>query len=124
MENNQKQTCACGVESYIVLACSGASDLGYISDQVARKLSRNKVRKMNCLTVAATGSDEKIAEFKKSNILVIDGCTEDCGKKIMAMRGITDYKYLRLTDLGYEKGKTPTSQDTVKEIYEKAEIIY
>ncbi|MBN2519734.1 MAG: putative zinc-binding protein [Bacteroidales bacterium] len=124
MENNQKPTCGCGVEGYIVLACSGASDLGYISDQVARKLSRNKVRKMNCLTVAATGTEEKIEEFKKSNILVIDGCSEDCGKKIMAMRGITDYSYLRLTDMGYEKGKTPISQDTIKDIYNKAEIIY
>lgn len=86
MENNQKKSCACGVDEYIVLSCSGASDLGYISDQVARKLHRNKVRKMNCLTVAATGTDEKIEAFKKCNILVIDGCTEDCGKKIMAMR--------------------------------------
>ena len=124
MKNTEKPTCGCSTDQYIVLACSGASDLGYISDQVARKLSGNKVRKMNCLTIAATGSEEKIEEFKNSNILVIDGCSEDCGKKIMAMRDINDYKYLRLTDLGYEKGKTPTTQETIKEVYEKAEIIY
>jgi len=124
MENNEKPTCGCGVDEYMVLSCSGASDLGYIADQVARKLHRNKVRKMNCLTVAATGTEEKIEEFKKCNILVIDGCTEDCGKKIMVMRGITDYRYLRLTDLGYKKGKTPTSTKTIKAVYDKAEVIY
>ena len=124
MKYNEKPTCGCNASQYIVLACSGASDLGYISDQVARKLSRNKVRKMNCLTIAATGSEEKIEEFKNSNILVIDGCNEDCGKKIMSMRGIIDYQYLRLTDLGYEKRKTPTSKETIKEVYEKAEIMY
>ncbi|MBN1950045.1 MAG: hypothetical protein JW801_02525 [Bacteroidales bacterium] len=91
---------------------------------VARKLSRNDVRKMNCLTVAATGTEEKIDEFKKCNILIIDGCTEDCGRKIMEMRGITDYRYLRLTDLGYEKGKTPTSQEIIQIVYEKAEVVY
>ncbi|MBN1598453.1 MAG: putative zinc-binding protein [Bacteroidales bacterium] len=88
------------MNQYIILACSGASDLGYISDQVARKQSRNNVRKMNCLTLAATGTKEIIDEFKNSNILVIDGCNEDCGKKIMVMIGI-NYMYLRLTDLGY-----------------------
>lgn len=55
---------------------------------------------MNCLTLAATGTKEIIDEFKNSNILVIDGCNEDCGKKIMVMIGI-NYMYLRLTDLGY-----------------------
>lgn len=124
MENVSKPSCGCGVDEYMVLCCSGSSDVGYIADQVARRLSRNKVRKMNCLTVAATGTEEKIEAFKKCNILVIDGCTEDCGKKIMALRGIKDYRYLRLTDLGYEKGNTPISQENIKAIYEKAEIIY
>lgn len=124
MAENQKPTCGCGVDEYIVLSCSGASDLGYIADQTARKLHRNKVRKMNCLTVAATGTDEKVEDFKKCNILVIDGCSEDCGRKIMEMQGIDDYNYLRLTDLGYEKGKTPTSGNVIKDVYDKAEIIY
>jgi uncharacterized metal-binding protein len=116
----ETQSCLCNSGTKIVLSCSGASDVGFISDQVARKLSRNKVRKMNCLTVVATGTEEKIAEFKQCNILVIDGCTEDCGKKIMAMRGIKNYGCLRLTDFGYEKGKTPTTQETVNEVFELA----
>lgn len=121
MKNDSIKTCTCGTKDNIVFACSGASDLGYLTDQVARKLGRNKIRKMNCLAVAASGSEEKVLEFKKSDILVIDGCNEDCGKKIMAARGITDFKYLRLTDLGYEKGKTPINQETIKAVYSKAE---
>jgi uncharacterized metal-binding protein len=124
MENKTKVQCGCGEGEFIVMACSGASDLGYISDQIARKLHRNKVRKMNCLAVAASGTDEKIDEFKDCNLLVIDGCDEDCGKKIMANRGIENYKYLRLTDLGYEKGKTTPNNDVIKKIYEETEIIY
>jgi len=123
VDNNEKAQCLCQSNAKIVFACSGASDVGYLSDQVARKLSRNKVRKMNCLTVAVTGSEEKVEEFKKCNILVIDGCSEDCGKKIMKQRNIENYNYLRITDLGYEKGKTLTSQDVVNEIYKKAETI-
>ncbi|MBA7523853.1 hypothetical protein ES705_15987 [subsurface metagenome] len=64
MENNNKPTCGCNTNQSIVLACSGASDLGYISDQVARKLSRNNVRKMNCLTVAAQEPKKKSKSLK------------------------------------------------------------
>ena len=123
MENNEKP-CSCGSGDNIVVACSGAADVGYLSDQVARRLSRNKVRKMSCLVLVASCSDEKIDEFMQNNFLVIDGCSEDCGKKIMKQKGISDYKYLRITDLGYEKGKTSTNQETVKRIYEKAKVIY
>ncbi len=122
MEN--KTPCSCGEGEYIVLTCSGASDVGYISDQVARKLSRNKVRKMSCLALVASGNQEKIELFKKSNVLVIDGCSDDCGKKVMDKAGITNYKYARLTDMGYEKGKTPMTQDTIGEVYSKIEVIY
>ena len=111
--------CNCGADDKIVITCSGAADVGYVSDQVARKLSRNAEGKMSCLALFATCTDEKITEFKEKEILVIDGCSEDCGKKVMQQRGISNYSYLRITDLGYEKGKTPTSQETVSSVYEK-----
>jgi uncharacterized metal-binding protein len=75
---------------------------------------------MNCLAVAASGPVEKINDFKKSNILVLDGCNEDCGKKIMNTRGITHFKYLRLTDLGHEKGKTIINSSIINSIYKTA----
>ena len=115
MEN---KTCNCGNNNKMVITCSGAADVGYISDQVARKFSRNGERKMSCLVLFATCSDEKLSELTENDILVIDGCSEDCGKKVMAQRGITDYHYLCVTDLGYEKGKTPTTQQTVQEVYQ------
>jgi len=74
MEEKQIPTCACGDADYMDLSYSGASDVGFIADQAARKLLENKVRKMNCLTVVATGSEEKPEKFRKCNILVIDGC--------------------------------------------------
>lgn len=35
MEN---KTCNCGTEDKIVIACSGATNVGHISDEIARKL--------------------------------------------------------------------------------------
>lgn len=122
MEKKEKP-CSCCSGDNLVIACSGAADVGYLSDQVARRLSRNKVWKMSCLALVASCSDEKINEFMQNKFFVIDGCSEDCGKKIMKQKGISDYNYIRITDLGYEKGETPINQETVMAIYEKAEVI-
>ncbi|MDF1547106.1 MAG: putative zinc-binding protein [Bacteroidales bacterium] len=115
MEN---ESCSCeNIDNHIVVTCSGAADLGFIADQVARKMALEKVCKMSCLALFATCSDEQIESFKTKNLKVIDGCNEDCAKKVMANRGIENYKYIRLTDLGYVKGKTLTSCMVVNEIY-------
>jgi len=122
METNKK-ACLCGNEDLIVLACSGACDLGQVTDIVARKLRDNKVRKMNCL--AAVGADVKptIDAFKAANLLMLEGCAVDCGKKILEKAGISNFTHLRMTDFGYVKGQTPVTEDVIKTVYEKAESI-
>lgn len=124
MENNEKSGCLCGVDEYMVLACSGACDLGQVTDLVARKLHDNKVRKMNCLAVVGAGIEPSIEAFKAKNILMLDGCPTDCGKRILDKYGFTNYQYLRVTDLGYKKGQTPVTDEVVNAVYEKAEVIY
>ncbi|MFC2096189.1 putative zinc-binding protein [Bacteroidota bacterium] len=120
MEN---KTCNCGSDDKIVISCSGAADVGHISDQVARKLGKNNIRKMSCLALFAVSNNEKIEDFKSKNILVIDGCNVDCGKKIMAQKGIEEYEYFRITDFGYTKGQTPASEVNVDALYKKAECL-
>jgi uncharacterized metal-binding protein len=36
---------------------------------------------------------------------VIDGCPMDCAKKVFEKAGITNFAYIRVTDLGIEKQK-------------------
>jgi len=103
-----------------VFACSGAADLGEVSDLVARKLHHSGERKMKCLAFIGGGIQEMIDSVKGTNILVIDGCNLDCGKLTMEKNGISDFCYLRLTDLGYIKGHTPASRNTVNQITELA----
>ena len=124
METTKKTNCLCKTGESIVFACSGASDLGQISDLVARKLRDNNVRKMNCLAVVGAGIERSIEDFKTKNILVIDGCPIDCGKRIMEMNNITNFKYLRVTDLGFKKGQSPITEEVIQEVYSKAEVLF
>ncbi|NVO09780.1 MAG: hypothetical protein HXX16_07460 [Bacteroidales bacterium] len=57
--------------------------------------------------------------FKTANLLLLDGCSVDCGKKILDKAGITNYQYLRLT----VKGQTPVTDEVIKAVYEKAEVL-
>lgn len=120
MESKEENTCLCGSSDRMVLACSGASDVGHITDLVARKLRSNNVRKMNCLAIVGAGIEKSIENFKKKNILVIDGCSVDCGKQIMDKNGFKNYQYMRVTDLGYIKGHTHVSEDVINAVFEMA----
>jgi uncharacterized metal-binding protein len=122
--DKKQADCLCGSGDYIVMACSGASDVGQVSDLVARELRDNGVRKMNCLAVVGAGIEKSIENFKTKELLVIDGCPIDCGKRMMEQHNFTNYKYLRVTDLGFVKGNTPVTEETIQKVYEKAEIIY
>ena len=103
-----------------VFACSGAADLGEVSDLVARKIHRDGIRQMKCLAFIGGGIQNMIDSVKDTDMLVIDGCNLDCGKLTMEKYGISDFCHLRLTDMGYVKGQTPASNDTVNKITEHA----
>ena len=118
MEN---KTCSCNDGALkTVFACSGAADLGEISDLVARKLHRENVRQMKCLAFIGAGIQEMIDSVKDSNMLVIDGCKLDCGRLTMEKYRMNSFFHLRLTDLGYVKGQTTVNSKVVNEIAEHA----
>ena len=117
----EDSSCSCkGNTAKTVFACSGAADLGRISDLVARKIHSDNVRQMKCLAFVSAGIQDMIDSVKDTNMLVIDGCELDCGKLTMEKNGIPDFHHLRLTDMGYEKGQTPVTAQTINQIAEGA----
>lgn len=123
MENKQSR-CLCGGMEYVVLACSGACDLGRVTDVVARKLNDTGVRKMNCLALIGAGIEKSIGDFKRKNILMLDGCSIECGKHMLDKAGITNFMYLRVTDLGFKIGQTSVTEEVIKLVYNKSEIMF
>jgi len=118
-----KSSCRCGdscTKNYIALSCSGASDLGELTDKVTRKIrSAIPNTSMNCLAKLGFGDLSLIDAISKDQALVIDGCPIDCGRKIMEKNGITNFKHIRLTDFGYVKGQTPATPENVENTAKK-----
>ncbi|MBN1507931.1 MAG: putative zinc-binding protein [Sedimentisphaerales bacterium] len=98
----------------LIFACSGAADVGAISDRAARQLTRDGKGKMFCLAGIGgrvQGILDKTAAA--AHIVAIDGCSLDCAKKTLEQTGFSEFAHVRVTDLGMEKGKAPvTDQST------------
>ncbi len=74
-------TCNCGGTERLIFSCSGAADVGELSDRVARKLAKDGKGKLFCLAVAGAKIEEKIAPMRSQAAVAIDGCGMLCAKK-------------------------------------------
>lgn len=102
--------CCCGTPSekkiIQLFACSGSANVGEIADRAARCLMAEGRGSMSCL--AGLGGDVtsmiQAAKQVDGNI-VIDGCPQQCGRKVMERAGVTNFRHIRVTDLGIDKVK-------------------
>lgn len=106
--------CGCNAAPKLIFACSGAADVGKISDLAARKLTEEGAGKMFCLAgIGGRVSGIMATTGAAQAILAIDGCPLDCAKKTLENAGFTKFEYVRLSDLGMEKGKTAVTDEAV-----------
>lgn len=90
----------------MILACSGGSNVGQLSNQAAIELTQEGFGKMFCLA----GIGGQLGGFVQSAkdipaVVTIDGCEVGCAKAILENAEIPTKNYLVLTQLGIEKNK-------------------
>ncbi|MBU4267964.1 MAG: putative zinc-binding protein [Acidobacteria bacterium] len=115
MNQTKSSGCACGGSVTILLPCSGAADTGEIADRAARKFAQGGCAGMFCLAGVGANISGFIASAKGADrLLVLDGCNLDCARKTLAEKGITaNIIHLRVTDMGFVKGKSPATAEHV-----------
>ena len=111
---SNENCCACSAAPKLIFACSGAADVGALSDQAARKLTREGAGKMYCLA----GIGGRVSGILKTTetaarILAIDGCPLNCVKNCLEQAGFTKFEHLQLADLGLDKGKSPVNDENI-----------
>lgn len=76
---------------------------------------------MYCLAGVGGGVEGILETTKQAHkILAIDGCPVDCVKNTLEKAGFTEYVHCRVTDMGFEKGSTAVTDETVGKIAEEA----
>jgi len=91
-----------------------------MADQISRKLAKEGYGNMTCLaSVGAhiSGFVESAKGADKNN--TIDGYSVAYAKKILEHIGVSPTKSYALTEMGVEKGKTPSTEEIVSKISNK-----
>jgi len=126
-ESKKQTTCCGGTEKKTVLlyACSGGANVAEIADRAARELMFAGKGTMFCLAGLGAGIQGMVQTAKDADMnLVIDGCPVECAKKIFDRCGITNYKQIKVTDLGIEKVKgVRCTQEQVDKVVKAAKEV-
>ena len=103
----------------LLFSCSGAEDTAEIGDRAARKVDREGTAKMSCLVGVGGGVDDILNDARAANrLVVVDGCDNECAAKLLRKAGFDKFMHLRVTDLGFEKGDSPVTDENVDEVAE------
>ena len=104
----------CAGGERLIFACSGAADVGAISDRAARQMTADGLGRMFCLA-GVGGQVEPIVQKTRAaaQLLAIDGCSLDCARKCLEGAGLAGFTHVRVTDLGMEKGQAPVTDENV-----------
>ncbi len=107
----------CSVGPKLIFACSGAADVGAISDQAARKMAKEGSGKMFC-TAGIGGRVSGIMKTTESaeRILAIDGCPLNCVKNSLQQAGFDQFDHLQLADLGLDKSNSPVTEENISKV--------
>jgi len=117
--------CSCSSAPKFIFPCSGASDVGGLSDQAGRQMTVDGTGKMYCLA-GIGGRVEGIMTNTRgaARVLVIDGCPQECARKTMELAGFKDFQHLKLAEMGFKKGETPLTPARIREVADKgAELL-
>lgn len=111
--------CMCNEAGMLIFPCSGGSDVGELSDRVARKMAKCGQAKMFCLSGIGAHIPGMIESTKAANKLIaIDGCPVSCSKKTLEHAGFKVMAF-NLKDMGFEKGKAKVNDENIEKVATK-----
>ena len=118
---NTQPQCSCQAAPKLIFPCSGASDVGGLTDRAARQMTLDLAGKMYCLAGIGGRVEGILANTKSAaKVLVIDGCKEECARKTMELAGFGGFAHVQLErDFGFEKGATRVTASRIRQVAEK-----
>ena len=98
------EECECKAEEIILLPCSGGSNCGQITNQVAVKLDEEGVGHIYCLAGIGAHIDGMVESARGAKrIVAVDGCQVACAKKTIEHAGLKITDWICVTEEGIEK---------------------
>ncbi len=97
-------TCECRAEEIIFLPCSGGSNCGQITNQVAVKLDEEGIGRIYCLAGIAAHIEGMVESARGAKrIVALDGCQVACAKHAVEHAGLKVTDWVCVTEEGVTK---------------------
>lgn len=118
---NTQAQCTCQSAPKVIFPCSGASDVGGLSDRAARQMTLDLAGRMYCLAGIGGRVEGILANTRSAaKVLVIDGCNEECARKTMELAGFSGFAHLQLErDFRFEKGATRVTAARIRQVADR-----
>jgi uncharacterized metal-binding protein len=105
----------------LVFVCSGAADVGELTDRAARELRAQGNAAMSCLaSVGARDQDIMFNADLADRVLLIDGCPKACSRRTFEQAGLHRFLHFELSQVGLVKGRSPAIPENVQKVVAKA----
>jgi uncharacterized metal-binding protein len=119
-----QKKCFCSGDTDLMFSCSGVADTAEIGDRAVRAVHRDGAAKMFCLAGIAGGVELIDMNTRAAGgLVVVDGCDSDCARLTMEKAGFIGFQHMRVTDLGFEKGKTPVTDERIQQVAERVRTL-
>ncbi|MCX7679371.1 MAG: putative zinc-binding protein [Spirochaetes bacterium] len=113
----------CGFGTVLLYSCSGASDVGELADRAVRTLWKEGFATKTCLAGVGANISGFLASAKGADVnIVVDGCPIACARKSLQRVGIEPIAIV-LQNLGYKKGDTKVTEETIARVVEEIKAI-
>ncbi|HWP95701.1 MAG TPA: putative zinc-binding protein [Syntrophomonadaceae bacterium] len=117
---NDASTCCTASSDRFVVACSGASNVGQVTNLLAIKMTQQGLARMTCLAALGAHLPAYIESVKDTELVVLDGCPVACAKLVVEHAGVKDYKYFVISEMGVDKAKRFNQvENETEQVWEK-----
>lgn len=105
----------------LIYACSGGSNVAEAADQAARQLAEEGVGSMFCMAGVGAAIPSMLGKARNaSRTLILDGCPNNCGRRIAETQNLPHIRHVRITELGIEKNKGRATQADIAKVHDAA----
>ncbi len=105
----------------MVFVCSGAADVGELTDRAARQLRQEGLADMSCLaSVGARDPDIMFNTDLAERVLLIDGCPKACARRTFELANIKRFSHFDLSEVGLLKGNSKVTAERIRIVVSKA----
>jgi uncharacterized metal-binding protein len=93
-----------GTGETLIFTCAGAAHTGQVANRVGVQLRQDMSGTLFCAAAVAAGIPDKLERTRDAGRrIAIDGCEDDCCRRIIEQAEMPVDLHVRITDLGIEK---------------------